>query len=132
MKVVVLGAGGFIGTKLVDKLAHEGEEVVSASRRSGVDVLAGTGLAKALAGADAVVDVTNAPSFDPAELADFFVTGITNIVAAATAAGVKHLVELSIVGTDGLPDSPYLRAKAAQEKVITASGLPYTIVRATR
>ncbi len=132
MKVVVVGAGGFIGTKLVDMLTREGEEVVSASRRSGVDVLTGAGLAHALAGADALVDVTNAPSFDPDELAEFFGTGTTNMVAAARAAGVKHFVELSIVGVDALPDSPYMRAKTAQERVVTGSGLPYTIVRATQ
>lgn len=132
MKVVVFGAGGFIGTKVVDMLTREGEEVVAASRRSGVDVLTGAGLAKALAGADAVVDATNAPSFDPDELREFFIKGTTNMVTAAKHAGVKHFVELSIVGTDGLPDSPYLSAKAAQERVITGSGLPYTIVRATQ
>lgn len=132
MKVVVFGAGGFIGTKVVDMLTREGEQVVAASRRSGVDVLTGAGLAKALAGADAVVDATNAPSFDPDELREFFTKGTTNMVTAAKHAGVKHFVELSIVGTDGLPDSPYLSAKAAQERVITGSGLPYTIVRATQ
>ncbi|MFN8227914.1 MAG: NAD(P)H-binding protein [Mycobacterium sp.] len=132
MKVVVFGAGGFIGTKVVDMLTREGEQVVAASRRSGVDVLTGAGLAKALAGADAVVDATNAPSFDPDELREFFNKGTTNMVTAAKHAGVKHFVELSIVGTDGLPDSPYLSAKAAQERVITRSVLPYTIVRATQ
>ena len=132
MKVVVLGPGGFIGAKVVDMLTREGEQVVAASRRSGVDVLTGAGLGKAFEGADAVVDVTNAPTFDPAEVREFFVTGATNVVAAARKAGVKHVVELSIVGVDGLPGSPYLHAKAAQEKIVTGSGLPYTIVRATQ
>ena len=127
-----MGASGLIGKLLVDLLTREGEDVVAASRRSGVDVLSGVGLAKALAGADALVDVTNSPSFEDEEVMDFFVTSTTNLVAAARAAGVRHYVALSIVGADALPDSGYLRAKVAQERIITSSGLPYTIVRATQ
>ncbi|MDX1880742.1 SDR family oxidoreductase [Mycobacterium sp. SMC-18] len=132
MKVTVIGASGLIGTLLVDLLTREGEDVVAASRRSGVDVLSGAGLAKALAGADALVDVTNSPSFADEVVMDFFVRSTTNLVAAAQAAGVGHYVALSIVGVDALPDSGYMRAKVAQERIIEASGLPYSIVRATQ
>lgn len=127
-----MGASGLIGTMLVELLAREGEDVVAASRRSGADVLSGAGLAKAVAGADALVDVTNSPSFEDDEVMDFFVKSTTNLVAAARAARVRHYVALSIVGGDRLPDSGYLRAKVAQEQIITSSGLPYTIVRATQ
>ncbi|MFL0240588.1 SDR family oxidoreductase [Mycobacterium sp. SMC-17] len=132
MKVTVIGASGLIGTLLVDLLTREGEDVVAVSRRSGVDVLSGAGLAKALAGAEALVDVTNSPSFADEDVMDFFVRSTTNLVAAAQAAGVGHYVALSIVGVDALPDSGYMRAKVAQEQIIEASGLPYTIVRATQ
>jgi uncharacterized protein YbjT (DUF2867 family) len=132
MKITVVGASGLIGTKVVDLLTAEGHEVVAASRGSGVDVLTGEGLSDALSGADALVDVLNSPSFDDDPVMEFFSTAATNLVAAAKAAGVGHYVALSIVGVDGLPDSGYLRAKVVQEKVITESGLPYTIVRATQ
>ncbi len=132
VKVTVMGASGLIGTLLVDLLTREGEDVVAASRRSGADVCSGAGLAKALAGADALVDVTNSPSFEDSEVMDFFVASTTNLVAAARAAGVGHFVALSIVGVDELPDSGYMRAKVAQERIIASSGLPYTIVRATQ
>lgn len=132
MKVTVLGASGLIGTLLVDLLVREGEDVVAASRRSGADVCSGVGLSKALRGAEALVDVTNSPSFADGEVMDFFVASTTNLVDAAREAGVGHYVALSIVGVDELPDSGYMRAKVAQEKVITESGLPYTIVRATQ
>ena len=127
-----MGATGLIGTLLVDLLIREGEDVVAASRRSGADVRSGAGLAKAIAGADTLVDVTNSPSFDDDEVMDFFVGSTTNLVAAARAAEVSHYVALSIVGADELPDSGYLRAKVAQERIIASSGLPYTIVRATQ
>lgn len=127
-----MGASGLIGTMLVELLTREGEEVVAASRRSGADVLSGAGLAKAVAGADTLVDVTNSPSFEDEEVMEFFVRSTTNLVAAARAAGVGHYVALSIVGADALPDSGYLRAKVAQERIIASSGLPYTIVRATQ
>jgi uncharacterized protein YbjT (DUF2867 family) len=132
MKITVIGASGLIGTKVVDLLTAEGHEVVAASRSSGVDVLTGDGLAAALAGANALVDVTNSPSFDDDPVMEFFTTSTTNLVAAAKAAGVGHYVALSIVGVDGLPDSGYMRAKVVQEKIITESGVPYTILRATQ
>jgi uncharacterized protein YbjT (DUF2867 family) len=131
-KIVVVGASGLIGTKLVDILSSRGNEVVGASRNTGVDVLTGDGLADALAGADVLIDVTNSPSFDDDPVMEFFTKSTTNMTAAAKAAGVGNYVALSIVGLDGLPESGYLRAKVAQEKLIAESGLPYSIVRATQ
>jgi uncharacterized protein YbjT (DUF2867 family) len=121
-----------IGTKVVDLLSGDGHEVVAASRQSGVDVLTGEGLADALAGARALVDVVNSPSFDDDPVLQFFTKSTANLVAFAKSAGVGHYVALSIVGVDRLPDSGYLRAKVAQEKLITESGVPYSIVRATQ
>ena len=132
MKITVIGASGLIGTKVVQLVTAEGHQAVPASRDSGVDVLTGEGLAEALAGADALVDVVNSPSFKDDPVMHFFTTSTTNIAAAAKAAGVGHYVALSIVGLGGLPESGYLRAKVAQEKLIVESGLPYTIVRATQ
>ena len=132
MKITVFGASGLIGTKVVDLLTAEGHDAVAASRGSGVDVLTGDGLAEALSGADALVDVVNSPSFEDDPVMDFFTKSTTNLVDAAKRAGVGHYVALSIVGVDGLPDSGYMRAKVVQEKIITESGLPYTIVRATQ
>ena len=132
VKITVVGASGLIGTKVVEHLRNEGHDVVPSSRSSGVDVLTGAGLADALRGADAVVDVTNSPSFDAGQVMEFFTTSATNLVDAARRAGVGHYVALSIVGVDGLPDSGYFRAKVAQEKIISESGLPYSIVRATQ
>jgi uncharacterized protein YbjT (DUF2867 family) len=132
MKITVVGASGLIGTKVVEVLKGQAHDVVASSRSSGVDVLTGTGLADALAGADALVDVTNSPSFETDAVMNFFTTSATNLVEAARAAGVGHYVALSIVGVDGLPDSGYFRAKVAQEKIITESGMPYSIVRATQ
>lgn len=132
MKITVIGATGLIGTKVVSLLADEGHAVVAASRSTGADVLTGDGLADALAGADVVVDVTNSPSFEDGPVMEFFTTSTKNLVAAASAAGVGHYVALSIVGADGLPESGYLRAKVAQERIIRDSGLPYSIVRATQ
>jgi uncharacterized protein YbjT (DUF2867 family) len=132
MKITVIGASGLIGTKVVDLLTAEGHDVVGASRGSGVDVLTGDGLAEAVSGADALVDVVNSPSFEDDPVMEFFTKSTTNLVAAAKSAGVGHYVALSIVGVDGLPDSGYMRAKVVQEKVITESGLPNTIVRATQ
>lgn len=128
----MVGASGLIGTKVVESLKSRGHDVVAASRSAGVDVLTGAGLADALAGAEALVDVTNSPSFEADAVMAFFTTSATNLVEAARAAGVAHYVALSIVGVDGLPDSGYFRAKVAQEKVITESGVPYTIVRTTQ
>jgi uncharacterized protein YbjT (DUF2867 family) len=132
MKITVVGASGLIGTKVVELLTAEGHDVVAASRSTGLDVLTGDGLADALAGADALVDVTNSPSFEADAVMDFFTTSATNIASAAKVAGVNHYVALSIVGVEGLPDSPYFRAKVAQEKVIRESGVPYTIIHATQ
>jgi uncharacterized protein YbjT (DUF2867 family) len=132
MKITVVGASGLIGTKVVEHLKSGGHDVVASSRSSGVDVLTGDGLADALAGADALVDVTNSPSFEADAVMEFFTTSATNIAQAARQAGVGHYVALSIVGVDGLPDSGYFRAKVAQEKVIAESGIPYSIVHATQ
>ena len=132
MKITVIGASGLIGTKVVDLLTAEGHDVVAASRQSGVDVLTGEGVAEALSGADVLIDVVNSPSFEDEAVMDFFNKSTTNLVGAAKHAGVGHYVALSIVGLDGLPDSGYMRAKVAQEKILTESGLPYSIVRATQ
>jgi uncharacterized protein YbjT (DUF2867 family) len=132
VRITVIGASGLIGTKVVDLLSKDGHEVVASSRATGVDVLTGEGLADALTGADSLVDVTNSPSFEDDPVMEFFTKSTTNIVGAAKAADVGHYVVLSIVGVDGLPDSGYMRAKVAQEKLITESGVPYTIVRATQ
>ena len=132
MKVTVVGASGLIGTKVVASLRAAGNDVVASSRSSGVDVLTGEGLADALADADALVDVTNSPSFEAGPVMEFFTTSATNLVDAARRAGVAHYLALSIVGVDGLPDSAYFRAKVAQEKIIVESGIPYSIVRATQ
>jgi uncharacterized protein YbjT (DUF2867 family) len=132
MRIAVVGASGLIGTKVVVLSRKQGHHVVPASRSSGVDVLTGAGLYEALAAADVLVDVTNSPSFETGPVMNFFTTSATNLVAAAKRAGVGHYVALSIVGADRLPDSGYMRAKVAQEKIIKESGLPYSIVRATQ
>jgi len=132
MRITVIGASGLIGTEVVDLLRKGGHDVVAASRTSGADVITGDGLGDALAGANVLVDVTNSPSFEDDPVLAFFTTSTTNLVAAAKAAGVGHYVALSIVGVDGLPESGYMRAKVAQEKLITESSLPYSIVRATQ
>ena len=131
MKITVVGASGLIGTEVVEVLKRQGHDVVASSRSSGVDVLTGAGLADALAGAKALVDVTNSPSFEADAVMEFFTTSATNLVAAARTAGVGHYVALSIVGVDGL-DGGYFRAKVAQERIIAESGIPYSIVRATQ
>ncbi|MEB3023138.1 SDR family oxidoreductase [[Mycobacterium] crassicus] len=132
MRITVMGASGQIGTKVVALLAAAGHETVAASRNTGADVLTGEGLLDALAGADVLVDVVNSPNFADGPVLDFFTRSTTNQVAAAKKADVSHYVALSIVGCDALPDSGYMRAKVAQERIITESGLPYTIVRATQ
>jgi uncharacterized protein YbjT (DUF2867 family) len=132
MKLNIMGASGLIGTKVVDSLTAAGHQVEASSRATGVDVLTGRGLADALSGADVLVDVTNSPSYEDGPVLEFFTTSAANLTVAAKAAGVGHYVALSIVGVDGLPDSGYMRAKVAQEQLITASGLPYSIVRATQ
>jgi uncharacterized protein YbjT (DUF2867 family) len=132
MKIVVIGGSGLIGTQLVDDLRRRGHEVLPASPNSGVNTLTGEGLAQALAGAQVVVDVANSPSFEDAAVLKFFQMSGRNLLAAEAAAGVKHHVALSVVGADRLPESGYLRAKLAQEGLIEASPLPYTIVRSTQ
>jgi uncharacterized protein YbjT (DUF2867 family) len=132
MKIVVIGGSGLIGTKLVKILRDDGHEVVAASRSTGVNTLTGEGLADALAGAAVVVDVSNAPSWEDHAVLEFFETSGRHIQAAEKAAGVGHHVALSVVGTDRLQASGYFRAKLAQENLIKASGIPYTIVRATQ
>jgi uncharacterized protein YbjT (DUF2867 family) len=132
MKIVVIGGSGLIGTKLVERLRHDSHEVVAASRSSGVNTLTGEGLPDAMAGAQVVIDVANSPSFEDQAVLDFFVTAGRNIAAAEAAAGVGHHVALSVVGTERLLASGYFRAKLAQEELIKASTIPYTIVRATQ
>jgi uncharacterized protein YbjT (DUF2867 family) len=132
MKIVVIGGSGLIGTKLVGNLRQRDHEVVSASPSSGVNTITGEGLAEALAGAQVVVDVANAPSWEDKAVLDFFETSGRNLLSAEAAAGVRHHVALSVVGTEGLLASGYFRAKLAQETLIKASHIPYTIVRATQ
>jgi uncharacterized protein YbjT (DUF2867 family) len=132
MKIVVIGGSGLIGTKLVKNLRQHGHEVVAASPSSGVNAITGEGLAEALIGAQVVVDVTNSPSFEDKAVLEFFETSTHNLLSAESAAGVGHHVALSVVGTDRLPASGYFRAKLAQEALIKASPIPYTIVRATQ
>jgi uncharacterized protein YbjT (DUF2867 family) len=132
MKIVVIGGTGLIGKKLIPLLRERGHEAVAASPASGVNTLTGEGLAEVLAGAGVVVDVSNSPSFEDKAVLEFFERSGRNIVAAEAAAGVGHHVALSVVGADRLPDSGYMRAKVAQEKLIQASGVPYTILRATQ
>lgn len=131
-KIVVIGGSGLIGTKLVDNLRQRGFEVLAASPSSGVNTLTGEGLADALKDAEVVVDVSSAPSWEDKAVLDFFETSGRNLLEAEAGAGVKHHVVLSIVGTERLLSSGYFRAKMAQEKLIKASAIPYTIVRATQ
>jgi uncharacterized protein YbjT (DUF2867 family) len=132
MKIVIIGGSGLIGTKVASILRQRGHEVVAASPASGVNTITGEGLAGALTGAHVVVDVANSPSFEDRAVLEFFQTSGRNLLAAEAAAGVKHHVALSVVGTDRLPDSGYLRAKMAQESLIKASKTPFTIVRSTQ
>ena len=132
MKIVVIGGTGLIGSKTVAILRQGGHEVVAASPSSGVNTITGEGLKEALAGAQVVIDLANSPSFEDKAVLEFFETSGRNLLAAEAVAGVRHHVALSIVGTDRTPDNGYFRAKVAQEKLIGASGIPYTIVRATQ
>ena len=132
MKIVVIGGTGLIGSKTVAILRKAGHEAVAASPKNGINSITGEGLKEAMAGADVVVDLANSPSFEDKAVLEFFETSGRNVLAAEKAAGVKHHVALSIVGTDRTPDNGYFRAKVAQEKLIVASGIPYTIVRATQ
>jgi len=132
MKIVVIGGTGLIGSKVVAKLAAQGYDAVPASPGTGVNTLTGEGLTRALAGADVVVDVSNSPSFEDTAVLEFFETSTRNILDAEAAAGVGHHVALSVVGTERLTESGYMRAKIAQEKLIENSSIPYTIVHATQ
>jgi uncharacterized protein YbjT (DUF2867 family) len=132
MKIVVIGGTGLIGKKLVQDLRRKGHDVVAASPSTGVNTITGVGLAEALKGAAVVVDVANAPSWEDQAVLEFFETSGRNLLAAEAAAGVRHHVALSVVGTDRLQSSGYFRAKLAQENLIKASRIPWTIVRATQ
>ena len=132
MKIVVIGGTGLIGKKLVKNLSERGHDVLAASPNTGVNTITREGLAKALDGAEVVVDVANAPVWEDKAVLEFFETSGRNLLAAEAAAGVRHHVALSIVGSERLPDNGYFRAKVAQESLIKASGIPYTILRATQ
>lgn len=132
MKIVVIGGTGHIGSRLVASLQRTGHEVIAAAPETGVNTITGEGLADALAGAEVVVDVANSPSFEDATAMAFFQTAGRNLLAAEKDAGVGHHVALSIVGTDRLQESGYLRAKLVQEELIKASSIPYTILRSTQ
>jgi uncharacterized protein YbjT (DUF2867 family) len=132
MKIVVIGGSGRVGGNVVRRLAEHGHDAVPASPSTGVDTITGEGLAEVMDGADAVVDVSNAPVWEDDAVKEFFVTSSRNLLEAERAAGVGHHLAVSIVGCDRLPDSGYLRAKVAQEAEIAAGGVPYTILRATQ
>lgn len=132
MKIVVIGGSGLIGSSIVRRLQLKGHETLAASPSTGVNTVTGQGLDEALAGAQAVLDVTNSPSFEDRAVLEFFETSTRNLLSAEASAGVKHHLALSIVGTDRLPDNGYFRAKVAQESLIKNSGIPYTILRATQ
>src|SRR5437899_2464340 len=132
MKIVVIGGTGLIGSKTVDILRQCGHEVVAASPSSGVNSITGAGLKEAMAGAQVVIDLANSPSFEDKAVLEFFQTSGRNLLAAEAAAGVRHHIALSIVGTDRTADNGYFRAKVAQEKLVVASGVPYTIIRSTQ
>ena len=133
MKIVVIGGSGLIGSKLVENLRKDGHEPLAAALETGVNLLTGEGLAEALDGAQVVVDVANAPAWDDAAVLDFFETASHNLLEAEMAAGVRHHVTLSVVGADRLAaESGYMRAKIAQEELVRAGPIPYTIVRATQ
>jgi uncharacterized protein YbjT (DUF2867 family) len=131
MKIVVIGGTGLIGSKTVAILRGDGHEVIAASPTSGINIITGEGIKEAMAGAQVVIDLANSPSFEDKAVLEFFETSSRNLLAAETAAGVRHHVALSIVGTDR-SDNGYFRAKVAQEKLIEASGIPYTVIRSTQ
>lgn len=132
MKIVVIGGSGLIGTKLVNKLRGQGHEAVAAAPNTGVNTITGEGLAEALKGASVVVDVSNAPDWEDTAVMKFFETSTRNLLTNEAAAGVKHHVALSVVGTERMLESGYFRAKLAQENLIEASSIPHSIVRATQ
>src|SRR3954466_4229480 len=132
MKIVVIGGTGLIGSKTLAILRPGGPSGVAASPQTGINTITGEGLKEAMAGTQVVVDLANSPSFEDKAVLEFFETSGRNLLAAEAAAGVRHHVALSIVGTDRTPDNGYFRAKVAQEKLIEAAAIPYTIVRATQ
>lgn len=132
MKIVVIGGSGLIGSRLVPKLREHGQEALAASPKSGVDSITGEGLAEAMKGASVVVDVSNAPSWEDSAVLKFFETSTRNLLTQEAAAGVKHHVALSVVGSERMLESGYFRAKIAQEELIKGSSIPYSIVRATQ
>src|ERR1700739_3144925 len=132
MKIVVIGGTGLIGSKTVGILRQSGHDVVAASPKSGVNSITGAGLKEAMAGAQVVIDLANSPSFEDKAVLEFFEPSGRNLLGAEAGAGVRHHVALSIVGTDRTPDNGYFRAKVAQEKLIEASGIPYTVIRSTQ
>lgn len=132
MKILVIGGSGLIGSQVVAMLTDQGHQAVPASPSTGVDTVTGEGVADAVTGVDTVVDVSNSPSWADDDVLNFFTTSTRNLLAAERAAGVRNHVALSIVGADRAAESGYMRAKIAQEKVITESGSPYSIVRATQ
>jgi uncharacterized protein YbjT (DUF2867 family) len=132
MRIVIMGGTGLIGSKTVPILRQRGHEVVAASPKTGVDSITGEGLEEAMVGTQVVIDLANSPSFEDRAVLEFFETSGRNLLAAEAAAGVRHHVALSIVGADRMPDNGYFHAKIVQEQLIEASGIPYTIVRATQ
>jgi uncharacterized protein YbjT (DUF2867 family) len=132
MKIVVIGGTGLIGSKVIEKLKAKGHDAIAAAPNTGVNTLTGEGLKEAMAGTHVVIDLANSPSFEDRAVLEFFETSGRNLLAAEVAAGVRHHVALSIVGTDRTPDNGYFRAKVAQEKLIETSGIPYTIIRSTQ
>jgi uncharacterized protein YbjT (DUF2867 family) len=132
MKIVIIGGTGLIGSKVVERLRRKGHDVIAASPNSGVNTFTGEGVAEALASVAVVVDLANSPSFEDKAVLQFFETAGRNLLGAAKSAGVKHHVALSIVGAERLPESGYMRAKMAQERLIRASGVPYTIIHSTQ
>lgn len=132
MKIVIIGGTGLIGSKTVERLCTKGHEVIAASPNTGVNTITGEGLAEALAGTDVVLDLANSPSFEDKAVLEFFETSGRNLLAAEKVAGVRHHIALSVVGTERLQESGYFRGKLAQEKLIKAAGIPYTIVHSTQ
>lgn len=132
MKIVIIGGTGLIGSKTAERLRKKGHEVIAAAPKTGVDTITGEGLAEVLENSEVVIDLANSPNFEDKAVLEFFQTAGKNLKAAEIDAGVKHHIALSIVGTDRLPESGYLRAKVAQEKIIRESRIPYTILRSTQ
>jgi uncharacterized protein YbjT (DUF2867 family) len=132
MKIVIIGGTGLIGSKTAERLRRQGHEVIAAAPKTGVDTITGEGLTEALENAEVVIDLANSPSFEDKAVLEFFQVSGRNLTAAEKQAGVRHHVALSIVGTDRLPESGYLRAKEAQEAIIRAAGIPFTILRSTQ